>query len=765
MTSVVEGWEKIQVKVFTRWINAKLVQATGKSPIDDLRVDLSDGVFLTVLVSHLSPYTITPIHETPKHRLQKMENLNAVFDFMKYNNIHLHNIGSEDIFEGNFKLILGLIWTLILHFSSAQTSKNTQSSAKDNLLRWCQEVTKGYRDVNISNFSTSWNNGLALCAMIHKFHPNLIKYKDLKPENRIQNVTLLLEIASRKLKIPQLIDVEDLACDNPDDKSITAYILEWHNMFADHKLAEMDKENLDPQTSSEQNKTLKPTAYSSALLNWCNDIVKKYNLMPVTDFSSSFQDGVALCAIISEVCGQKFQDHVTDDPAQNFKVSSQMCEKTFGLLVDPTSLKNEENLIKFLTQVKQSPSKPSDQDSRIKEVSKFIDFAESALDLRRTYEERAAHLIECLDEHLEAWGTLNHINHIKTYEDVTNLRNDFKIYQITMKRKWLREKSELKILLGNINTKLSTYDMQPYIPPMDLSPKFVDSLWLSLTDVEKEAFRRINLIAKKVQDELCQQFATLAELIFEIMHVCEEEIGSLYGDLENQLMVLTNLLEKLKPVDQLLFKLQDIDTSCKEADILHNEYTHFTYEELFYDHNLLRELIVEKLSFIETQTQLRESINTRKVSPKQVEEFENIFHEMDKHNHKYLNYKEFEQIFKLLNLELDLDEMMELFEYGEVDNCIKLDGFIKIMTEIIGKDDLNADELIENFKIISNGKLFVTKQDMIDAKLDETVISKMQRTLPIYKEEELDTGDTSYDFIQLISELTKTSVGVISDGA
>lgn len=74
------------------------------------------------------------------------------------------NIGAEDIVDGNSKIILGLIWTLILRFTISDISEEGLS-AKEGLLLWCQRKTACYDEVEVRDFSTSWNDGLALWVL------------------------------------------------------------------------------------------------------------------------------------------------------------------------------------------------------------------------------------------------------------------------------------------------------------------------------------------------------------------------------------------------------------------------------------------------------------------------------------------------------------------------------------------------------------------------------------------------------------------------
>ena len=81
-------------------------------------------------------------------------------------------------------------------------------SAKDALLLWCQMKTAGYGNVNIRNFTTSWRDGLAFNALIHKHRPDLIEFNKLTKANPMQNLNNAFNVAEQTLGLSQLIDAE-----------------------------------------------------------------------------------------------------------------------------------------------------------------------------------------------------------------------------------------------------------------------------------------------------------------------------------------------------------------------------------------------------------------------------------------------------------------------------------------------------------------------------------------------------------------------------
>jgi Ca2+-binding EF-hand superfamily protein len=142
------------------------------------------------------------------------------------------NIGAEDVVDGNRKIILGLIWTLILRFTISDIHEEGMT-AKEGLLLWCQRKTACYDEVEVRDFSTSWNDGLAFCALLDIHRPDLIDYDSLDKSDHRGNMQLAFDIASKEIGIPDLLDVEDV-CDvaKPDERSLMTYIAYWFHAFS-----------------------------------------------------------------------------------------------------------------------------------------------------------------------------------------------------------------------------------------------------------------------------------------------------------------------------------------------------------------------------------------------------------------------------------------------------------------------------------------------------------------------------------------------------
>jgi hypothetical protein len=107
------------------------------------------------------------------------------------------------------------------------------SAIKQMLLDWCKAQCQGYENVNITNFSSSWADGLAFCALIHHFYPNAFDFSRLNPKNRRGNFTLAFETAEKLADISPLLDVEDMVrMKSPDWKCVFTYVQMFYRRFA-----------------------------------------------------------------------------------------------------------------------------------------------------------------------------------------------------------------------------------------------------------------------------------------------------------------------------------------------------------------------------------------------------------------------------------------------------------------------------------------------------------------------------------------------------
>ncbi|KAF7259683.1 hypothetical protein EG68_02881 [Paragonimus skrjabini miyazakii] len=223
------AWELQQKKTFTAWCNAHLRKVNES--IDQIDVDFRNGLKLMRLLEVISGEQL-PKPDKGKMRFHKIANVNKALDFISSKGVKLVSIGAEEIVDGNVKMTLGMIWTIILRFA-IQDIQIEDFSAKAGLLLWCQRQTAPYKNVNVENFTTSFKDGLAFCAIIHRNRPDLIKYNELGAKNPLYNLNYAFDVAERELDIPRMLDPEDMVNSvKPDERSVMAYVSTYYHKFS-----------------------------------------------------------------------------------------------------------------------------------------------------------------------------------------------------------------------------------------------------------------------------------------------------------------------------------------------------------------------------------------------------------------------------------------------------------------------------------------------------------------------------------------------------
>ncbi|KAF5894687.1 utrophin-like isoform X1, partial [Clarias magur] len=162
-------------------------------------------------------------------RVHSLNNVNRVLQVLHQNNVDLVNIGGTDIVDGNHKLTLGLIWSIILHWQVKDIMKDVMSSlqqtnSEKTLLSWVRNCTRGRSDVNVLNFTTSWTDGLAFNAILHRFRPHAFRWDQIVTLSSVERLEHAFNFAKDELNIEKLLDPEDVAVQLPDKKSILMYV-------------------------------------------------------------------------------------------------------------------------------------------------------------------------------------------------------------------------------------------------------------------------------------------------------------------------------------------------------------------------------------------------------------------------------------------------------------------------------------------------------------------------------------------------------------
>ncbi|GKT53167.1 alpha-actinin, sarcomeric [Colletotrichum tofieldiae] len=618
-----QKWITVQQKTFTKWMNTKL--EARQLEVKDLVADLSDGVLLIHLLECLSNDTLGRYASKPKLRVQRFENANTALDFIKGRGIQMTNIGAEDVVDGNRKIILGLIWTLILRFTISDINEEGMT-AKEGLLLWCQRKTACYDEVEVRDFSGSWNDGLAFCALLDIHRPDLIDYDALDKSDHRGNMQMAFDIAHKEIGIPKLLDVEDV-CDvaKPDERSLMTYIAYWFHAFS-----QMEK---------------------------------------------------------VENAGRR--------------------------------------------------------------VEKFVNNMAGAWEMQSAYERRMRELLRQIKEQIEKWQQATFQG---TYADAKAQANEFAAFKRGRKREWVAEKSELATLLGNIKTKLGTYRLRPYDPPPELSLETMEREWSGLSKTEMTRAQLINETIRDIKNALRKSFADKANDFAMALNTMQLAISGLDGDVEDQLHHVRKLSDNLPPLDKYLETIAAVDAKCQEANIEENDFTTYTYDELVYEHGLVKSSVQKKLAFLDNQMVARNMTN---LTPIQLEEFESVFRHFDRDDTNSLQELEFSAALASLGLVFSEDEMHDYFmDTSKGRDHVTFEQFIRFMVDVT-EDQNTAEQVFQSFREVADGKPYVTEMDLRHSLVPDEVIDKLIEIIPPHSGPDTaeDRGMPQYDYIAFMDKL------------
>ncbi|MFH4978655.1 hypothetical protein AB6A40_005364 [Gnathostoma spinigerum] len=234
LESIDPTWIKIQQNTFTRWVNQHLAQA--KTSINDLQNDLGEDHTFIQLVQVLSHKSVGSYSRRVVFRSQKLENISLALKFLEEKeHIRLVNIDSAAIVDKNLKLILGLIWTLILHYSissqiyddvAVQEEKGTTQAPKQKLMQWIK--AKLPAGLPFNNFTSDWNDGVLLGALVESCVPGSdLGWRDWVPDDALSSTRKAMFVAEEKLNIAPLITPEELINPMVDEKSVMTYLAQY----------------------------------------------------------------------------------------------------------------------------------------------------------------------------------------------------------------------------------------------------------------------------------------------------------------------------------------------------------------------------------------------------------------------------------------------------------------------------------------------------------------------------------------------------------
>nr|KAJ3410787.1 hypothetical protein HK105_002815 [Polyrhizophydium stewartii] len=359
-----------------------------------------------------------------------------------------------------------------------------------------------------------------------------------------------------------------------------------------------------------------------------------------------------------------------------------------------------------------------------------------AWEMQNEYERRVRELLAAISEVQSTWDNTS----FSGYPDARRKLNEFETYKVTVKRGWVTERREIDSLLGNIQTKLKTYNLTQYTPPAGCTLADVDHHWSVLVNAEADRKRAITHYIRESKDSLRREYAQVANSFQDALNEVSRQLASLQGDLEQQMETTKSLIGRLSPIKHSLDQIQSLNDALVEANIDDNEYTIYTVEDLSFDYGLLTQSLNKKLAFIENQMVARTKTN---FTPQQLEEYSETFKHFDKDNSNTLKREEFKAALQSEGTALKDDEFEKTFlQVSQGGDEISFEQFIEYMRNL-EEDKTTPEQLLVSFKTLAGDKAYVTEADLYRGGIPAPIVEHLKSTLT-RKEE-------GYDYAAFVS--------------
>ncbi|XP_031239121.1 F-actin-monooxygenase MICAL3 isoform X4 [Mastomys coucha] len=191
---------------------------------------------LEVLAERESIYRLLP--QTTPENVSKNFSQYSIDPVTRYPNININFLRPSQVRHlydsGETKDIHLEMENLVNSRTTPKLTRNESVARSSKLLGWCQRQTDGYSGINVTDLTMSWKSGLALCAIIHRYRPDLIDFDSLDEQNVEKNNQLAFDIAEKELGISPIMTGKEMASvGEPDKLSMVMYLTQFYEMFKD----------------------------------------------------------------------------------------------------------------------------------------------------------------------------------------------------------------------------------------------------------------------------------------------------------------------------------------------------------------------------------------------------------------------------------------------------------------------------------------------------------------------------------------------------
>ncbi|XP_068848129.1 alpha-actinin-4 isoform X12 [Capricornis sumatraensis] len=760
------AWEKQQRKTFTAWCNSHLRKAGTQ--IENIDEDFRDGLKLMLLLEVISGERL-PKPERGKMRVHKINNVNKALDFIASKGVKLVSIGAEEIVDGNAKMTLGMIWTIILRFAIQDISVE-ETSAKEGLLLWCQRKTAPYKNVNVQNFHISWKDGLAFNALIHRHRPELIEYDKLRKDDPVTNLNNAFEVAEKYLDIPKMLDAEDIVnTARPDEKAIMTYVSSFYHAFSGAQKAETAANRICKVLAVNQENEHLMEDYerlASDLLEWIRrtipwleDRVPQKTIQEMQQKLEDFRDyrRVHKPPKVQEKCQLEINFNTLQTklrlsnrpafmPSEGKMVSDinngwqhlEQAEKGYEewLLNEIRRLERLDHLAEKFRQKasiheawtdgKEAMLKHRDYEtatlSDIKALIRKHEAFESDLAAHQDRVEQIAAIAQELNE-LDYYDSHNVNTRCQKICDQWDA-----LGSLTHSRREALEKTEKQ--LETIDQLHLEYAKRaaPFNNWMESAMEDLQDMFIVHTieeiEVQQLVPKRDHALLEEQSkqqsnEHLRRQFASQANIVGPWIQTKMEEIGrisiEMNGTLEDQLSHLKQYERSIVDYKPNLDLLEQQHQLIQEALIFDNKHTNYTMEHIRVGWEQLLTTIARTINEVENQILTRDA---KGISQEQMQEFRASFNHFDKDHGGALGPEEFKACLISLGYDVENDRQGDA-EFNRImsvvdpnhSGLVTFQAFIDFMSRETTDTD-TADQVIASFKVLAGDKNFITAEEL-----------------------------------------------------
>uniref|UniRef100_A0A4W5QP34 Actinin, alpha 1 n=1 Tax=Hucho hucho TaxID=62062 RepID=A0A4W5QP34_9TELE len=685
--------------------------------------------------------------ERGKMRVHKISNVNKALHYITSKGVKLVSIGAEEIVDGNAKMTLGMIWTIILRFAIQDISVE-ETSAKEGLLLWCQRKTAPYKNVNIQNFHISWKDGLGFCALIHRHRPELIDYGKLRKDDPMTNLNTAFDVAEKYLDIPKMLDAEDIVgTARPDEKAIMTYVSSFYHAFSGAQKAETAANRICKVLAVNQENEQLMEDYeklASDLLEWIRRTIPWLENRAPENTMHAMQQKL-----------EDFRDYRRQHKPPKVQEKCQL-EINFNTLQTKLRLSNRPAFMpsegkmvsvgsprhtlpkyfwavcrRVVERIRCSTLSELDYydspsvNARCQRICDRWDALGALTQKRSEALQRTEKLLETIDQlYLEfakraapfnnwmegAMEDLQDTFIVHTIEEIQGLSTAHEQFKATLPEAD-KERGAILGIHNEIAKIVATYhvNMAGTNPYTTINPQEINAKWDKVRQLVPQRDQAlIEEHARQQNNErLRRQFANQANVIGPWIQTKMEEIGrisiEMHGTLEDQLTHLRQYEKNIVNYKPKIDQLEGDHQLIQEALIFDNKHTNYTMEHIRVGWEQLLTTIARTINEIENQILTR---NAKGISQDQMNEFRASFNHFDRKKTGMMEAEDFKTCLISLGYnmgEAEFSRIMSIVDPNRV-GVVTFQAFIDFMSRETADTD-TADQVMASFKVLAGDKV------------------------------------------------------------